>query len=191
MKLIRFAVITALIFTFIANNSFAKNIKPALTTGKVYEIVKVSPAVEGQMTEFFFKDDKGTEHSIKSITGGKYVFLNFWGTWCPPCRAEIPAIIELQTELKDKNFVVIGVAMERAEPSEAIKIVSEFAKSKNINYFNFVPSNELRNDLVNSYKGIPYVPTTFLVDKTNAIFEKVQGGKTKAEFKSSIEKMMK
>ena len=75
---------------------------------KVYEITKVKKATDGKITDFSFTDENGKESKLSSIIKNKYVFLNFWATWCPPCRAEIPAIIELQNEFKSKDLVVIA-----------------------------------------------------------------------------------
>jgi thiol-disulfide isomerase/thioredoxin len=160
----------------------------AITPGKVYEIVEISSSSEGKMTNFFFNDDKGNKHSLMDITEGKYTFLNFWGTWCPPCRHEIPAIIELQKELESEGLIVIGVAMERAEnPMEA---VSTFSKSRNLNYVNFTASREVVGKLAQTYNGVDAVPTTFLVNKSGEIFERIRGARSKEEFKASLDKLM-
>ncbi|MGI6370730.1 MAG: TlpA family protein disulfide reductase [Ignavibacteria bacterium] len=165
---------------------------PSVSVGKVYEIVSAEKSETGKMVDFFFLDDNGEKVSIKSIAKNKFIFLNFWATWCPPCRAEIPAIIELQDELKSKDLMVIGIALEREKDiaKEKEKVQNYVANNK-INYINFVTSQEIKKALADAYGGIPYIPTTFLIDKKYNVFEKIQGGREKKEFRESLDKMMK
>lgn len=116
---------------------------------------------------------------------GKVVFINFWGTWCPPCRREIPDIIEINKELSGKDFIVVGIAMERA--SDPISQVQSFAEKNGINYINFINIPELSE----AYGGIPAVPTTFIVDKNGNIAEKIVGMRDKAGFMQSINRVLK
>ena len=162
----------------------------AITPGKVYEIIEVSEAIEGKMTNFFFRDDNGNRHSLMDITNEKYTFLNFWGTWCPPCRAEIPSIMALQRELESDGLIVIGVAVERGA-TNPMQIVSNYAKSREINYINFVASTELTGKLTATYGGINGYPTTFLVTRSGEIFERIQGMRSKEQFKFSLDRLMK
>lgn len=165
---------------------------PSVSAGKVYEIVSAEKSETGKMVDFFFLDDNGEKVSIKSITKNKFVFLNFWATWCPPCRAEIPAIIELQDELKSKDLMVIGIALEREKDIEKDKAkVQKYVTNSRINYINFVTSQEIKKALADAYGGIPYIPTTFLIDKKYNVFEKIQGGREKKEFLESLDKLMK
>ncbi len=153
---------------------------------KVGEIKTVGKAEKNRAVEFTFMKD-GKEVSFKEYTRGKIVFLNFWGTWCPPCRAEIPGIIEIANELKDKDFVVIGIALERGSVEDNLKKVYDYAKDKGINYFNVLGNKEI----IQAYGGIPYVPTTFIIDMSGDIVEKIDGGREKADFMASINKVLK
>lgn len=97
---------------------------------------------------------------------GKVVFVNFWATWCPPCREEIPILIELQKKYKD-GLQVIGVSLDDGSPEE----VKEFAQLAGINYPIVMRSREL----VAAYGGVPALPTSFLVNKEGKIVQKHQG----------------
>jgi thiol-disulfide isomerase/thioredoxin len=78
-------------------------------------------------TDFSFRDIAGTQHNLADYRG-KWVLVNFWATWCPPCRQEIPDLIALHDE--HKNLVVIGIAMDYDNPKQVI----DFARGYNVSY---------------------------------------------------------
>jgi thiol-disulfide isomerase/thioredoxin len=101
---------------------------------------------------------------------GKVVLLNFWATWCPPCRHEIPDLIRLQQDLKGKGFTVLGVSLDD-EPKVAVPIFAkEFAERQGtrFNYPLLVGSEELAR----GFGGIRGIPTTFLIDRKGVIRQK-------------------
>ncbi|MFZ1572482.1 MAG: TlpA disulfide reductase family protein, partial [Candidatus Kapaibacterium sp.] len=77
----------------------------------------------------------GTSKSLNDYKG-KVVMLNFWATWCPPCRAELPDIVKLRNELGPKGFEVIGVSVsERLQPGTTIiQLLSKFMNSNKMSY---------------------------------------------------------
>ncbi|BAK73002.1 MAG: TlpA family protein disulfide reductase [Arcobacter sp.] len=99
----------------------------------------------------------------------KIVLLNFFATWCPPCKAEIPNLVKLQENYKN-DFVVISVLLEEMKTNEEIL---DFIKSFDINYT--VVNTPDSFDLAKSLGGIKSIPTMFLVDKNSKIFQKYVG----------------
>jgi thiol-disulfide isomerase/thioredoxin len=97
---------------------------------------------------------------------GKIVLLNFWATWCPPCREEIPELIELSNRYKDR-LIVIGVSVDDSSPEE----VKQFAKAMGMNYPIVMASREL----VFEYGGVPALPTSFVINKEGRIVQKHVG----------------
>jgi thiol-disulfide isomerase/thioredoxin len=97
---------------------------------------------------------------------GKVVLVNFWATWCPPCREEIPILIELSRRYPDK-LLVIGVSMDDA-PAEDVK---DFATAVGINYPIVMRSREL----VYAYGGVPALPTSFLINEEGRVVQKHVG----------------
>ena len=97
---------------------------------------------------FQARDLTGNAISLASLKG-KVVVLNFWATWCGPCREEIPEMIQLQSEFKDR-FQVVG-ASEDDDPPEK---VMQFVKKEGMNYPVFMASSEL----ISSYGGVPALP---------------------------------
>ena len=96
-------------------------------------------------------------------TKGKIVLLNFWATWCGPCRAEVPDLIELQSKYKDK-LTIIALATDEDEPDE----VKKFAQKHGINYRIGMATDPLRA----KYGGIPALPTSFIIDPEGRVVQK-------------------
>jgi len=97
---------------------------------------------------------------------GKVVLVNFWATWCPPCRAEIPDLIALQKKYHD-NLVVIGVS----EDDIAVDQVKKFAADQGMNYPVVMTTPEIRK----IFRGVAALPTTFVVDREGRIAQKHVG----------------
>ena len=150
----------------------------------VFDIESVANRIEGKSVNFSWLHN-GNTRTFEELTKGKVVFLNFWGTWCPPCRAEIPDIIEIYNELNGNDFTVVGIAMERdANPKGT---VSKYVNAAKIPYMNFIATS----DIIRAYGGVQFVPTTFIIAKDGSISEVIQGKKSKEEFLQSIRRAMK
>src|ERR1700685_183259 len=98
---------------------------------------------------------------------GKVVFLNFWATWCPPCREEIPELVELQSRYKDR-LQVVGISMDDPEDVARVK---RFSEREGVNYPIVMASREI----VSEYGGVPAVPTFFVVNTDGKIVQKHVG----------------
>jgi thiol-disulfide isomerase/thioredoxin len=97
---------------------------------------------------------------------GKVVLLNFWATWCPPCRQEIPILVDLAKKYKD-NLLIVGVSVDDGSPDD----VREFTKAFHMNY----PVVMWSHELVSEYGGVPALPTTFLINKDGRVVQKHEG----------------
>jgi thiol-disulfide isomerase/thioredoxin len=179
--------------TEVLNNTTAMlaNNNTATTTAekseaKVFQIETVGKAEKGKSIDFSWNDN-GTKVSFAEYTKNKVVLLNFWGTWCPPCRKEIPDLIALNKELKGKDFVIVGIALER-NPNGAVNVVKEYAQKNQIEYINIC---DLQRKLDQAYGGIEAVPTTFIIDKKGNISETIVGGRDKATFLQSVNRVLK
>jgi thiol-disulfide isomerase/thioredoxin len=112
---------------------------------------------------------------------GKVVLVNFWATWCPPCREEIPILIELSKKYKD-DLLVIGISVDDGSPAE----VSEFAHSMGVNYPIVMRSREL----IAEYGGVPALPTTFLINKEGRVVQKHEGLFSPALYETEVRALM-
>lgn len=110
--------------------------------------------------DFTVKDLKGREISLSNYSG-KVVFLNFWATWCGPCKAEIPDFIEAYKQYKDKGMEIIGISVDRISPKSVLKFVEKYK----INYPVVMSTDKIQKD----YEPGPYVPTTIIVDQEGKI----------------------
>ncbi len=133
-----------------------------------------------QAPDFTVKDLKGREISLSNYSG-KVVFLNFWATWCKPCKAEIPDFIEAYKQYKDKGMEIIGISVDRISPKSVLK----FAEQYKINYPVVMSTNKIQND----YEPGPYVPTTIIIDQEGKIRHRHIGYMSKEKLKGYFLKL--
>jgi thiol-disulfide isomerase/thioredoxin len=153
--------------------------------GKIYTVDAVmESAGPGKPADFSWKEGDKTI-SLSQLAKNKVVFLNFWATWCGPCRKEIPDIIELTKKYPETEFVVLGVSMDRE--ADALNTVGKFVRLKNMPY-----TVVLGNDkLAEAYGGIGAIPSTFIIAPDGTVSEKIVGARTHDEFVAAVERAMK
>ena len=127
------------------------------------------------------KDLSGKSVKLSDFKG-KVVVLDFWATWCPPCRAEIPDFIDLQKQYQSKGFTVVGVSIDQGGTAA----VAPFVKSHNINY-PIVMGDE---SVVHQYGDVEAIPTTFIIDPKGNIAGMHQGQTPKSVFEAEIKKLL-
>jgi peroxiredoxin len=110
--------------------------------------------------DFSLKDAAGKPVKLSDFRG-KVVLLNFWATWCEPCRLEIPWFIDLQQVYKDHAFVVLGVSMD----DDGWDSVKPFLLANKLNYRVVIGTEEVSA----KYGGIESLPTTFIIDREGRI----------------------
>ncbi len=122
---------------------------------------------EGEIApDFTLKDLKGVEVTLKEFRG-KVVLLNFWATWCSPCRIEIPSMVELYKKYKDRGLEIIGVNLDKLGKSN----VEKFSLEHKINFPVLLnPSGD-----VASLYGVVVLPTTVFLDRNGKIKGRISG----------------
>ncbi|MDB5034845.1 MAG: alkyl hydroperoxide reductase/Thiol specific antioxidant/Mal allergen [Chlorobi bacterium] len=159
--------------------------------GRVVSVEENVTATEGQMApNFTWKGADGKEHSLKEYRG-KVVLLNFWGTWCPPCRMELPDIVKLREKLGAKGFEVIGVNVAEEDRMQnhiqtVEQHVGEFATKNGLKY----PLAIANDKVIEAYGGLEGVPTTFILNRKGEIIWKAVGMQREADFRGAIDKAM-
>ena len=132
-------------------------------------------AADANVIRFVKNPDAAPAFQLNDLNGnpvslaeakGKIVLLNFWATWCGPCRAEIPDLVDLQKRYADK-FEIIALATDEDDPDE----VRRFVLQSGINYRVAMSSDAVRRD----YGGIAALPTSFVIDPEGRIVQKHVG----------------
>jgi len=113
---------------------------------------------------------------------GKVVIIDFWATWCGPCRRGIPDLIDLQNKYKDK-LAVIGISLDMANTKPK---VPDFVNQMGINY----PIVYFDDKVINDYGGINAIPTTFIIDKNGNIVKKIVGLYPKSEIEKQLTELI-
>ena len=135
-------------------------------------------------------NNKAPEFSLPSTDGttirlsdykGKVVILDFWATWCGPCRRGIPDLIEIQKEF-GKDVVVIGISLDEGTKKDVVP----FMKTIGINY----PIAYGTPEVTEQYGGVDGIPTSFVINKNGEIVDKHVGLIPKSEFTDQINKLL-
>ena len=132
--------------------------------------------------DFTVKDMNGASVRLADHEG-KVILLNFWATWCPPCKAELPGFIELHDQYKDKGLVILGVSGD--DDPETLRA---FASEWKINYPMLVGRDE--EALLDAYGPIYGYPISVIVGRDGAVCARHIGPKTKEEFEREIKALL-
>ena len=131
--------------------------------------------------EFALKDANGKTVRLEDYRG-KVVLLDFFATWCGPCKIEIPWFMEMERRNKDRGFAVLGVSMD----DEGWDIVKPFLADLGVNY-RVVIGNDATAQL---YGGVDALPTTFLIDRNGKIASVHVGLASRKDFEDGIEQLL-
>ncbi|MFC1713066.1 putative Ig domain-containing protein [Candidatus Poribacteria bacterium] len=116
---------------------------------------------------------------------GYVLIINFWATWCGPCRVEIPDFVELQEKYRNKKFSVIGMSLDRDRNAEAT--VTRFIADYKINYPVMMAVGQIEDDYQEAWgQLIANIPTTFIVDRAGKIVKVFVGSRSKSVFEREI-----
>jgi thiol-disulfide isomerase/thioredoxin len=131
------------------------------------------------------------DFSLESLDGksmklsdfrGKAVLLNFWATWCSPCKIEMPWFVELQKQYGTQGLQVVGVAMDDASKED----IAKFAKDMGVNY----PILIGKESVGDQYGGVPALPETFFIGRDGKFVDKIIGLKGKGDIEEAIKKTL-
>lgn len=134
--------------------------------------------------DFTLKDQYGNEHTLSEYRG-KTIFLNFWATWCPPCKGEMPEIEEIYNEYgKNKeDIIILGVAAPNLGREGSVEEIAKFLTENN---YTFPVVMDFGGELVYKY-DISGFPTTFIINEDGELIHKVVGAMDKETMKKMIE----
>ena len=113
---------------------------------------------------------------------GKAVLLNFWATWCGPCKIEMPWFVEMQKQYGDQGLQIVGVAMDDSSKQD----IAKFTREMGVNY----PVLIGKEAVGDAYGGVPALPESFFIGRDGKIVDKIIGLKGRPEIEDSIRKAL-
>lgn len=138
---------------------------------------------EGNVPNFSFTDASGQSTTFDSFKG-KVTVINFWATWCGPCKVELPDLIELSKEYESRNVKFIGISTDRG--GDVVEDVRAFIEKAGIPYQIVISNDEIES----AYGNIHAIPTTFILDENGNIVESFVGVRSKQIFADAINKAL-
>ena len=151
---------------------------PACTSSEVEPV----PAGDAASLDFTLKDMNGRDVNLASFRG-KPIILNFWATWCGPCKAEIPALVQLVDQYKDQQLTVLGVSVDDS-PEDLRRFAAEFK----MNYPVLVGLGQ--DALQEKYDAVLMVPITWFIRPDGTVLKKHQGPASKDWFEAQVKAML-
>ncbi len=131
--------------------------------------------------DFTLKDSDGKSVKLSDYKG-KVVLLNFWATWCGPCKIEIPWFVEFEKEFKDRGFAVLGVALDE----EGWEVVKPYITARQVNYRVLLGTDEVAQ----SYGGVDALPSSYIIDREGRVAAVHIGLVSKAQYRNDITQLM-
>ena len=128
-----------------------------LSSDRIEAIKNLIKQDKNYAPDFKLKDSVDTLHVLSKLRGN-VVLINFWATWCGPCRQEIPDFIELYDKYHDQGFEILGISL-----SDSKEALANFSNIYKVSYPLLYGNNKEISDITNSYGGIPAIPWSFLV----------------------------
>jgi peroxiredoxin len=132
------------------------------------------------------------DFALKSLDGrtvklsdfrGKFVLLNFWATWCAPCRVEMPWLVELDKKYRPQGLVIVGVSIDDPGEDERVK---QFIQERSVAY-TILLGNQSVGD---AYGGLRFLPETFFIDREGRIIKNTYGIRKQADLEEEIKNLL-
>ena len=177
-----------LVFSFIMIGCQNKNVsnEPAITKDNSNTQYTASTSTNTNNTNaelapnFILTDTQGNKVKLSDYRG-KIVILDFWATWCPPCRRGIPDLIDLKKTYKDR-LAIIGISLDTDSKSDVVPFMKEYGINYKVVYGD--------NDVVQKYGNIQSIPTTFIIDQSGNIVASFIGLQRIETYKSYLNNLI-
>jgi len=138
--------------------------------------------INSDVVQFSLKDHLGVDQP-QSQWKDKVLLINFWATWCAPCREEMPMLADFQDRYREQGLQIIGITLDDPEP------VQRFADSMDINYPLLISDNTTQ-ELMQKYNDVGAIPFSLLTNTDGIVVDKKLGVFTADELKSMIEPLL-
>ena len=170
-----FAALVIVILGMVASGKFLNRIRrhgPAVLVGDVRGMA----APDFELVSLDGKKIKLSDYR------GKAVLLNFWATWCSPCKVEMPWFVALQKKYGEDGLVILGVAMDDTETPK----IAQFASEMGVNYPVLLGTDKVSEE----YGNVDYLPTSFYIDRQGKIVGKGTGLLGRSEIEENVQKAL-
>jgi thiol-disulfide isomerase/thioredoxin len=151
-----------------------------ISAPNVSKVISVEKNEGRKAADFSWTDENGNKVTFAEFSKDNVVLINFWATWCGPCKRELPDLIALHNEYKGKNVKIIGISVDR--DADVLGLVRNFAAEANLTY----PIVIDNGDLEKAFGGIRGIPTSFFVNKNGEIVKKMIGVQSKETFQAAL-----
>lgn len=141
----------------------------------------VASSASRQAPDYQFTTLSGDTASLAGLRG-KVVLVNFWATWCPPCRVEMPGFQRVYEDRKDEGFVVLGLSTDMRGEDQ----VREFLAARGITY----PNAMARGSIGRDFGGSNMLPTSYLIDRQGRIRNEVRGIFTSVALDQAVSRLL-
>lgn len=151
----------------------------------------VSPLMSHPAPNFTLEDLSGKKVSLMDYRG-KAVLINFWATWCGPCKIETPWLVELRNQYASKGFEILGVSLDDLDPDDKKMLAQEkrdiakFAAQEHMQYPVLIDGGSIDKP----YGGLDALPTSYFVDRTGNVVAAQLGLTSKADIEGNIHKAL-
>jgi thiol-disulfide isomerase/thioredoxin len=172
-------------------NPLALVVVAVIAAGMIYFGFHMARRPGPEAPAILSKSTPAPDFNLESLDGrnmrlsdfrGKAVLLNFWATWCAPCKIEMPWFVDLQKEYGPQGLQIVGVAMDDSSKED----IAKFAKDMGVNYPVLIGKEAVGDE----YGGVPALPESFFIGRDGKIVDKIIGLKGRGEIENSIKKAL-
>jgi thiol-disulfide isomerase/thioredoxin len=142
-----------------------------------------APGVPAPSLNVVLDDMNGHPVNLASFKGHPLI-VNFWATWCPPCKAEIPWFVDLEKRYKDQGLTILGVSVD-----DAPKDIQTFAAENKVNYPMLV--GDKHDDFKKAFEAVDYIPVSWLIRADGTVLTKAQGIHPQAWFEDQVKTLVR